>query len=127
MARIRRMDHGPQPEPHGCRQRPQANTGSYPMSLVKRGKRYRISAFLGTGELGNDDDKTARVATRGNDTAAFVRGSSNDASTRTRSKDLTGTSTRKCDELEAKLTELKSSAARIFSQGTEQVEEKVSM
>jgi hypothetical protein len=39
---------------------------------------------------------------------------------------LTETATRKCDELEAKLAELKSSAARIFSQGTEQVEEKVS-
>lgn len=33
--------------------------------------------------------------------------------------------TRKCDELEAKLAELKSSAARAFSQGPERVEEKV--
>jgi len=39
---------------------------------------------------------------------------------------LTETATRKCDELEAKLAELKSSAARIYSQGTEQVKEKVS-
>ena len=43
-----------------------------------------------------------------------------------RSRRLTGTLTRKCDELEAKLVELKSSATRIFSQGTEQAKEKVS-
>lgn len=38
---------------------------------------------------------------------------------------LTETTTRKCDELEAKFAELKSSAARMFSQGAEQVKEKV--
>ena len=43
-----------------------------------------------------------------------------------RSKCLTEISTRKCDELEAKLAELKSSAAHVFSQGTEQAKEKVS-
>jgi hypothetical protein len=39
---------------------------------------------------------------------------------------LTETWARKCDELEAKLAELKSSAARILSQASEQSDEKVS-
>ena len=39
---------------------------------------------------------------------------------------LTEIASRRCDEIEAKLAELKSSAARIFSQGTEEVKEKVS-
>ena len=38
---------------------------------------------------------------------------------------LTETATRKCDELETKLAELKSSAAHAFSQGDEQVKQKV--
>jgi hypothetical protein len=42
-----------------------------------------------------------------------------------RPRHLTGTASRKCDELEAKLAELKSSAAHVLSQGPEQVGEKV--
>lgn len=44
---------------------------------------------------------------------------------RTRPGHLTATVTRKCDEIETKLAELKSSAARTLSQGSEQVNEKV--
>lgn len=42
-----------------------------------------------------------------------------------RSGYLTQVLSRKCDEIEAKLAELKNSAARIFSQGSEEVKEKV--
>jgi hypothetical protein len=38
-----------------------------------------ICTFLGTGELGNDDDETTRITTRGDETAAFVRGFLNNA------------------------------------------------
>ena len=37
------------------------------------------STYLGTSELGNDDDKTTRVTTGGNETVALVRGFSNNA------------------------------------------------
>jgi hypothetical protein len=79
----------------------------------------RISS-PGTGKLGNDDDAATRITTRGNEAVTFVRGSF-----KSRSSNLTKPVTRKCDELEAKLAELKSSAARAFSQGPERVEEMV--
>jgi len=82
--------------------------------------------FLGTGELGNDDDETTRVTTRGNETVALVRGFLNEPRTRMGSRHPPETATRKCDELEAKLAELKSSAGRILSNGVGQVKEKVS-
>ena len=100
------MDHRTQPEHNGRRQRSSADTGA--------------------GELGNDDGEAARITARGNEAIAFVRGRLKQRPEYTqRSGHLTGTATRKCDELEARLAELKSSAARILSEGPEQVDEMV--
>ena len=86
----------------------------------------RIPPFPGKGEPGNDDDETTWGTARGNKTTSLVRECPNRAPTTTRPRYLIQVPTRKCDEIEAKLVELKNSAARIFSKGTEEVKEKVS-